>query len=63
MGEAGSRGTLDVELDADGRRVDISSAPVKSIGSTWLVGIGAGGADVKVDGALAGLDGTDVKVI
>ena len=52
----GSSGILHAELDADGHQVDVGSAPVKSIGSTTIVSVGASGADVEVDGPLAGAD-------
>ena len=53
-GAAGLSGTLDVELDAEGRRVDVGSVPVRSMGSTLMASVGTGGTDVGVDRALVG---------
>ena len=41
-----SSGGLDAELEADWRRPDLDSTPVRSIGSTSMVGVRA---DTKVD--------------
>ena len=40
-----------------------SLKPIRSMGSTTMVGVGAKGTAVDVDGALVGFDGTDVDAV